>query len=141
MNAPLSSRRLQNRPLLDLVPLIDIVFQLVLFFLVSTSLVQREVLPLQLPAAGSGEAGQTQGLVLEVDADGAIRIDGTPLGDESLDAALARVRANQEEATADNPLPLSLRADERVPYGEVARVMDAARSAGIVSVELVVIGK
>jgi biopolymer transport protein ExbD len=141
MNAPLATRRLQNRPLLDLVPLIDIVFQLVLFFLVSTSLVQREVFPLRLPAAESAETGRTAALAIELDAGGTISMNGLPVGPEALDAALAQAAADQGGGTADSPLSLLLRADERVPYGEVARVMDAARLAGFTAIELVVIGK
>lgn len=134
-------RRLAPRPLLDLVPLIDIVFQLVLFFLVSTSLVQRTVLPLQLPAAGSGQTGQPAALALELDAEGTISINGLPLGADSLDVALVRALEHQGMGKADSSPTLSLLADERVPYGELARVLDAARSVGITAIDLVVIDK
>jgi biopolymer transport protein ExbD len=114
---------------IDLTAMVDVVFQLVLFFMVSYRVGQDEragAIDVELPPASSealpAEAGQ---LELAIDADGAVWIGPTPVDEAGLDEALAL-------AFARSPGTLVVvRAHTAVDHGRVVAVMDRATQAGL----------
>ncbi|ASK34375.1 ExbD/TolR family protein [Alloalcanivorax mobilis] len=113
---------------MDLTPLIDVVFLLLIFFMVSTSFTRETQLSLTLPEAkgiaAENEAGAVQILVSPL---GEYVINGEKLA-ESSDSALrsALLRLGQEKTT----LPMIITADANASYQAVVRVMDVAGQLG-----------
>ena len=124
----MSRRRLQ--PDLDLTPLIDVLFMLVLFFVLSASLLQGQI-SVRLPA-GQGAALRGRPVVLEIPLDGKLRYDGNELDTPSAVECARRDTAGGRE--------LVIAADKGVPYGRVAAILEALRSAGVQDVGLALEG-
>jgi len=117
-------RRARRRPVLDLAPMVDVVFLLVIFFMTSTSFVRPATgLPVDLPSAQRPPTTATARTV-ELAADGTIAYDGrSGLTPSQLQAALsAGLRGDAKAVT--------LRADRRALHGRVVQVMDAIKRAG-----------
>ncbi len=115
---------------INLAPLIDVVFILLLFFVVTTSFTRETQLRVELPEAVSGEPPQDselRQLEISVAADGSYAVNGQALaqGDlEHLQAAL------QRESEGDNSLPLTISADGKASHQAVITAMDAAGQLG-----------
>ena len=118
------SRRIE--PVVDVTPLIDIIFQLVLFFMVSTTFVNAPGIEVDLPRSSSDTVlRDTDDLNIWVAGDGSVFVDEEPVDFAGLKAALNR-------AAQENPSTLIvLKADRAVDHGRVVAVMDAARSRGL----------
>jgi biopolymer transport protein ExbD len=115
-------------PMINLTPMIDIVFNLIIFFMVSTRFteIERKV-DLSVPkVGGTGRLNEVQrGRTINVYRDGAITLDGTSLTLTELHAQLA-VAHRQYEG-----LEVTVRGDGLTHYQNVAAVMTACRQAGI----------
>lgn len=124
----------RTEPNLDLTPLIDVVFLLLIFFLVTASFSQQDatLVPVQLPQGASGEAAEPgERATVYLEADGTYAFDPGRGGDRvtGLDqAAMLRELERLHETAPERPL--YLRGDRNVPYGEVIELLDAARELG-----------
>ncbi|MFV0277100.1 MAG: ExbD/TolR family protein [Parahaliea sp.] len=123
-------RRAREEVGINLTPLIDVVFLLLIFFMVSTTFTRETHLSIDLPEA-SGEPGEISGDQLEVliDEAGAYRVNGLPLVDSNLrtlQAAIYKVSAG------DTTLPMVITADADARHEAVVRAMDAAGQMGFV---------
>lgn len=110
---------------LSLTPLIDVVFLLLIFFLVSTTFAKEEVeMDLALPQARSGKAG-TEGryIVIQFSREGSLLLAGRKVTLEGLQQKL------QAQARRDRSRAVLIRGDVDARYGLFAKVMDACRSA------------
>jgi biopolymer transport protein ExbD len=125
-------RKLETRAVVDLVPMIDVVFQLILFFLVSTTFAVLPGISLQLPASETAEGTRTNGITITVSAEGAVMVNSESVPLEGLDAALERLSI----AAPRDAVPVSLEADERTQNGTIVRVLDSLRRTGFVGVNL-----
>ncbi|HMC11689.1 MAG TPA: biopolymer transporter ExbD, partial [Pirellulaceae bacterium] len=105
----------------NMTPMIDVVFQLIIFFLLSSHLAKQETqLPLPLPAADSGkaEAADTRPrLTVNVLADGTLLVANRPIGSDDL-VSLLRDR----RATHGDELEVRIRGDRSVLYSRVEPV-------------------
>jgi biopolymer transport protein ExbD len=120
--------RRREQPEINLVPMIDVVLVLLIFFMIATSLRPESELDLRLPEA-SGQptpTDQTQ-LTVEVDANGRYTVNGQAL--ETPDAAGLKA-ALQAFANGRNA-PLILRADGRTPHQAVVTVLEVAGQLGL----------
>ncbi len=112
----------------DFTPIIDIVFNLLIFFLVATSFqqVEREA-QIALPetvAAGPISASLRE-IVINVDRAGAMIVNGRPIDESRLAATLA-------DALKSNPgQKVNVRADRSTAYENVARALDICKRSGI----------
>lgn len=112
-------------PGLDLTPMVDIVFLLVIFFMVSTTFITLESgLPVDLPQAQSPQTAIADLPTITITADMGIYIAGTPVAEEALSATL-RSLLDQTGLSV-----VVLRADKTVPHGTTVRVMDLIKQAG-----------
>jgi biopolymer transport protein ExbD len=127
--APTSGRFAQ----LDLIPLIDIVFQLILFFLVSTVFAVLPGLHVNLPEADTAAAIETGNLVITVQSDGSLGCNNRPVTLPELDAAVAAFDTGGTEKSA---YPVRLEADAKAANGAVVSVFDVLRKNGFTSVNL-----
>ncbi|WP_457631813.1 ExbD/TolR family protein [Oceanithermus sp.] len=121
----MASRRRRREPTINLAPLVDIVFLLVIFFMVTSTFITPETgLPVDLPQAVSGEEEPSGAPTVVVHADGSAYWKGEPVADDELLAALRGVMATDQQGT------VILRADRKTPHGRVVQVMDIIRRAG-----------
>jgi biopolymer transport protein ExbD len=116
---------------INLMPLIDILFLVLVFLVVTATFTERTVLPIALPQAATAtpEAGEDAGLVVSIDADGAVYLDGRQ---QDLDAIARRLHAVREPASAT----VTIAADSRVAHGRVIEVVDLVRGAGILRLDI-----
>lgn len=114
----------RRKALINVTSLIDVVFLLLLFFVVTSTFLERPGLDLSLPAASPTEVARRDEVTVELDADGATWLDGARLEATDLEGAIV------EALAAAGTERVVLEADERVPHGRVVEAMDAARRAG-----------
>ncbi|MFO7903689.1 MAG: ExbD/TolR family protein [Planctomycetota bacterium] len=114
----------------NMTPMIDVVFLLIIFFLVSSHLAKQESkMPLPLPSAQSGNEDLERDvprLIVNVQADGTMRLTGRRIRHSDLTQRLAD-RMNEEGGN----LQVRIRGDRRVPYRFVEPIMLACLRAGI----------
>ncbi len=121
----MTNRRSRREPVINLAPLVDIVFLLVIFFMVTSTFITPETgLPVDLPQATSGEARPSGAPEVVVRADGEVFWKGKRVGDDELLVVLRGALASYKPGT------VILRADRATPHGRVVHVMDIIRRAG-----------
>lgn len=116
---------------IDVSPLIDVVFQLLIFFVVTTTFLTDTGIPLELPEAASGQSEAIQQeMSVRVARDGGIRFQGELVSlDDLRDRLAAAVKASPKKA-------LTIYGDGQVDYETVVQVMDAARRARVPGIVL-----
>jgi len=118
-------RRTSSTPVvINIAPLVDVVFLLVIFFAVSTTFLETAGLELNLPTSSSSAESSPQEITVAVSSDGLVYLEGELMTEERLATEL-----RDRLAARDEKLVL-LRADEKTPHGTVVRIMDLAREAG-----------
>jgi len=113
---------------LNLTPMIDVVFQLLIFFMVATTFLDPErELAVELPEASSGERVEEQvdEIVINVTRDGGLLLSGERVDHDHLFTTLARA-AEKDPAT-----PVTIRGDRLVHHENIVAVMDACGTAGL----------
>ncbi len=123
-------KRGQVLAVLNMTPLIDVVFLLLIFFLVASRLSQEDrELDVPLPSAANAMpmTAEPQEMIVNIDQSGAILINNQKL-------SLAQFQAMLAQSIADNPLGQSvvIRADRRVPLQTPVDVMDVCLDSGAV---------
>ena len=109
---------------IDLAPLIDVVFILLIFFLVTTSFNQEAGIAIERPRASYAEGMTGSSLRLSMTAAGAVYSEGQRLG---LDAVRERVRRFVAEHPSGSVVLIP---DRRTPAEALVRLMDAAKAGG-----------
>jgi biopolymer transport protein ExbD len=119
----------KEEPTVDMTSLIDVVFLLLIFFMVSTTFEHQSVLKVDLPEASTVEApnDQEERLELVIDNSGLMFLNDQQL----IDSDARTLRAAFEQAAGDRrDLPLILRADRETPHHFVVTAMDVAGQLG-----------
>ena len=114
----------------DISPLIDVVFLLLIFFIVTTVFVKETGIEVSKPRAASSEDLQKQAILIAVTDEGRVWHGGREIG---MDGVRAVVAAMLEE---DEQLPVIIRADAAADTEDTVAVIDAAKLAGAGSVSL-----
>ncbi len=116
--------RKRKRPTINITSLIDVMFLLLIFFMVSTTFAEHPGIKLELPTARTAEPSKLEPLTLAIDKEGRMFLNEAPIDEKTLRQSL--------EAAAGTPDPtLVLKADKDVPYGYVIRALDISRQCGI----------
>ncbi len=116
---------------LDMTPLIDCVFQLLIFFILTWSFTAAApALEIVLPKAVSGSDRPPPAIVVSVDADGTIRVNA-----DIVEPALLPGRLREALAVSADK-SVTFRGDARMPYETFVLAVDAARRAGAVNVRI-----
>lgn len=124
------SRELPLNADINVTALVDVAFVLLIVFMVTAPIMQGGV-EVQLPRAEARPIQPNEGLVVSIDQRGRIYVDQAPLSYEDFRAAFPAL------ATSRGARGVYLRADRRVDYGLVVRVLAAMRAAGVNNVGLV----
>jgi|TARA_B110000908_G_scaffold29404_1_gene34732 biopolymer transport protein ExbD len=118
----------------NLTPLIDVVFLLLIFFMVSTTFTKETHLSLDLPeATGEEKIDQPQQIEILIDAGGQYVIDGRSLVSTNIETLM---KALETIANGDTTRPLVITADASTPHQAVISAMDAAGQLGFVHLSL-----
>ena len=112
---------------INLTPLIDVVFLLLIFFMVSTSFSELTQLVVDLPEAEGTPASADSTVLLVVDVQGNMTLDGEPVPSDAggLSAAL------RQRLSGNTDIPVTLLADAMTPHQYVVTAMDVAAQLNI----------
>ncbi len=112
---------------INLTPLIDVVFLLLIFFMVSTSFSELTQLVVDLPEAEGSPASADDALLLTVDAVGNMTLNGESVPNDArgLSAAL------RQQLSGNTDIPVTLSADAMTPHQYVVTAMDVAAQLNI----------
>ncbi|ACV26789.1 ExbD/TolR family protein [Kangiella koreensis] len=112
---------------LNLTPLIDVVFLLLIFFMISTSFKKETKITLDLPEA-NGEMAEKlpESIEISINKDGEVFVNGEGL----INRQLATIKDAIKQVASDPATPLVINADAQAPYQAVVSVMDAAGQVG-----------
>lgn len=122
----LCDRRKMEQPALMVIPLIDIMFFLLVFFMLGTLyMVEQRSLPVKLPVAKSSSVDVQNNFVVTMKKDGSIYLEDKKAELGSL------VEQAKIESRANPNLAIVIRADKDVDYGKVITVIDSFKNAGV----------
>lgn len=113
---------------IDITPLIDMVFQLLIFFMLTSNFVVQSGLRVNLPKAATGELSQEQGLIITVSRENMLFLDKKVINNKELKSALLKARKNR--------MSVLIMADQRSSLGRVVEVWDMARDLGVEQVNI-----
>lgn len=120
-----------KRARIEILPLIDIVFLLLVFFIYAMlSMAVHRGLPVELPVSSSAQVDQKQILSVTLKADGALYVDNEPVALEDLTAVL------KEKSSPAGESGVLIFADRSLPYQTIYTVLDRIRLAGISRISL-----
>jgi len=119
----------KRRVTVDLSPLMDVVFLLLIFFLVTTTFLPDAGMDLELPESTTATQSEIALTVISVTEDGSVQLDGESVSVDDLERAVAAL----PEAERGR---ITVRADSRVDYGVIVRIIDALRNAGVEGLSL-----
>ncbi|HTU27509.1 MAG TPA: biopolymer transporter ExbD [Pirellulales bacterium] len=125
---PLKTSQLEEMPALNLTSLIDVLFLLIIFFMVGTKFIENErQIELEVPkvAAGGALSAAPEKRVVNVYHDGVITLDGQTVTLAELTARLAHATAQYKR------LGVLVRGDGNAPLQQVANVLAACKQAGV----------
>ncbi|MCW7752501.1 biopolymer transporter ExbD [Desulfobotulus sp. H1] len=125
MKRALRQRRNRNVPGLDMAPLLDMIFILLIFFVVHASFIRETAVPIERPSARSAVNSDQVRLVLTVDAAGTVYLE-----DRAVDPGVLRGRM-QDFASKNPGAVVVVAADRDAASGALIRVLDICRLAGV----------
>jgi len=115
---------------IDITPMLDIVFIMLIFFIVTTSFVKESGVTVNRPSAQTAEEKKGSNILVAIRANGEIWIDRRAVD-------VRAVRPNIERMKAENPEgAVIIQADEFSPTGLLVKVMDQVRLAGISNISI-----
>lgn len=132
--------RRSEEPEVMLIPMIDVMLVLLIFFVATTTFVRETGVDLELPTIDQpARPHDDRPLVLNIDAAGHYALGDTPLAQQTEAALLAALRAAKASAGTDVRLILS--ADRNTPHQYVVTALDLAGKAGIGSIGIAALPK
>ena len=132
----INSLQTDEKPVLMIIPMIDIIFFLLVFFMMSMlTMVTQKTIALNLPKTTVAKVDTTKTVPVSVTKDGQIYVEQDPVTLEELSSRLATMKNSDEKLT------VVLRGDTDVNYGAVVSVMEVIRLSGIERVSMATDGK
>ena len=123
-------RRRRNSPEVDITPLMDVMFMLIIFFVLTTSFSRGEIL-VNLPE-GQGSRMEGEITVLNVGADGKLLING----EEVISSDLAGIAIESEQSGRK----FVIAGDKAAPYGVIASILELLQKEGVTTATLAIEG-
>gem|GEM_PF-375664 len=117
--------RKRTKIVINVTSLIDVIFLLLIFFLVTSTFSEQPALKIELPRAATSGAGHKEEMVLSVSRNGNLFLDQIEITRSELPALLANAARKSDDSS------LVLRADRQVSYGLIVEIMDISRRVGL----------
>jgi len=117
----------------DLTPMLDVVFIMLIFFIVTATFIREKGLDVLRPDTNQQQQQSVDAIVISIDANNDVWIEGRVVDERAVRANVERLRAESPEA------PVLVQSDRRANTGIVVRTMDQAREAGAVQVSIAAI--
>ncbi len=114
---------------IDMAPLLDVVFILLIFFIVSTAFVRETGVDINKPTAVSSQLLQKSVYLIAITSAGQVVYGGTNIGVQG-------VRSTLMQLNQTNPRPLVIQADKSVTTELLVKVMDQAKLAGVANINI-----
>ena len=115
---------------LDMTPMLDIVFIMLIFFIVTTSFVKESGVTVSSPSAQSASQQESVNIFIAITAEGEVWIDRKPVDPRSVRAIVARLHADNPEGS------VIIQSDEAATTGILVEVMDQVRLAGVEAIAI-----
>lgn len=126
-------RRNGRKARIEIIPMIDTIFFLLVFFMISTlSMTHFKGMPVNLPKAAAGRQAPAESAAVTIAADARIFLDKEPVDHTGLGDGL------RQKLAANPDLLVVINADEGVEHGRVVEVMDIARGANVARMAIAV---
>jgi biopolymer transport protein ExbD len=126
-------RRTLKKARIEIIPMIDTIFFLLVFFMISTlSMAQYRGMPVSLPKAASGQQAPAESAAITIDSQGRLFVDKQPVEKSMLGDLLRQQLAENAD------LLVVINADDAVEHGRVVEVMDIARGANVARMAIAV---
>jgi biopolymer transport protein ExbD len=125
-----SRRRLKPLSGVNMTAMIDVFLVLIIFFMVSSTLVKSRGIQVKLPNSKSAEAETKSLIILSIKNDGSMFLGDQPVSLANLGAQLKSRRSESGQDT------VIIRGDEQIPYSKMVEAMDAAKMAGMEKISL-----
>jgi biopolymer transport protein ExbD len=113
----------------DLTPLIDVIFQLLLFFMLTSSYIKPSI-PLKLPQASNKDKLKEQDIILTVNKDETVYLNNRQVSLDSLEVEL------KGALSKDKDRRVIFQGDENILYKKFVAVMDKAKAAGVKNINI-----
>lgn len=114
-----------DEAVIDMTPMMDIVFIMLIFFIVTTSFVRESGIEINRPSANTSEKKSSSNIIVAIKSNGEVWIDK-----RSID--INAVRAHVERLHAENPQgTVVIAADKESRTGDMIKVLDQVRAAGV----------
>lgn len=113
------------KSIINLTPMVDMLFLILLFFLVTSSFSEQPNIKLELPSTRYAATSNLEDRVLIISEDGELFFENKPVEMKNLVQILKNAFSTHDDKT------LTMRADKHVSYGIIVEVMDAAKGAGL----------
>lgn len=110
---------------LDMTPMLDVVFIMLIFFIVTTSFVKESGISINTPTAQTAQRQEHANVFIAINANGDVWIDHRPIDIRALRATVARLHAENPAGT------VVIQSDQKADTGTLIAVMDQIRLAGI----------
>jgi|TARA_B100001964_G_scaffold206367_1_gene237384 biopolymer transport protein ExbD len=114
----------RRTPAINLAALIDILFLLIIFFVVSSRIIGESGVKLVLPYDKSKSSVTVEMPLFEMSANGKLMLQGKPVSEKKLPEALRRLKNENVKGS------LLMNIDRKVPHGRVVRLMSVVRESG-----------
>ena len=115
----------QDETELDMTPMLDIVFIMLIFFIVTTSFVKESGVTVNTPQAQTASNQESANIFIAITGDGEVWIDRRQVDPRSVRAIVARLHADNPEGS------VIIQSDESASTGTLVEVMDQVRLAGV----------
>ena len=115
----------KRKAFINITSLIDVLFLLLIFFMISSTFLEQPGIKLELPQAQSSEVVQQKDFTLFIDKDGGMFLNEEKIELKELEKGLKAVLPDMKDGA------LILKADQDASHGSVVRVMDVAKRSGV----------
>jgi len=110
---------------INIVPFVDIILVVLIIFMVTTPIIMKPSINVNLPQAGSGDETTPSEFSVTIQATGALALNGKPTSAEEINAYAKEMSAQKSDIQA------IIAADKDVPHGQVVAIIDAIKSGGV----------
>ncbi|OHD71310.1 MAG: biopolymer transporter ExbD [Spirochaetes bacterium RBG_16_49_21] len=115
---------------INITPMVDVLLVLLVIFMVTANFLKKESVNINLPKVNASDPNVAQSIQIAMTKNGKLLMEGMDTSEENMVAKLSR------ESKYRPNMRVTLSADERLPYGSIARVMGLIRYSGVTRIAL-----